>query len=140
LDEFPWMASKRSGILKALEYYWNRYWNHDPRLKIIICGSSASWILEKIINNKGGLYNRVTRTMRLEPFTLYETKECLASAGIRLTQQQVLSLYMVFGGIPHYLSLIKPGESAQQCIDSLFFQKNGALVDEFDRLFASLFH
>ncbi len=140
LDEFPWMATKRSKLLQALEYYWNHYWGHDPRIKLIICGSSASWVIEKIINNKGGLYNRVTRAMRLSPFTLYESKAFLESLGFKLNQKQVLDLYMVLGGIPHYLALMKPGSSAKQCIDELFFQKDGPLVNEFERLFDSLFH
>lgn len=139
-DEFPWMATKRSGILRALEYYWNRFWGNDSRIKIVICGSSASWVIDKIINNKGGLYNRVTRTMKLDPFTLKESREFLEYSGIHLNNRHVLDLYMIMGGIPHYLALVKKGLSAHQCIDDLFFQKNGALVDEFDRLFASLFN
>ncbi len=139
LDEFPWMSTKRSGLLQALEYYWNRYWNHDTRIKLIICGSSASWIIEKIINNKGGLYNRVTRNMRLFPFTLYETKSFLASLDIYLNEQQILNLYMVLGGVPHYLALCRRGLSASQCIDEICFHKDAALIDEFERLFASLF-
>jgi AAA+ ATPase superfamily predicted ATPase len=138
-DEFPWMSTRRSRLLQALEYYWNRYWNHDPRIKLIICGSSASWIIDKVINNKGGLYNRATQIMRLDPFTLYESKNFLVSQGIRLKHQQVLDLYMVLGGIPHYLALISPGLSAHQCINELCFQKNGSLTNEFHRLFASLF-
>lgn len=138
-DEFPWMATKRSGLLEALDHYWNRYWSHDQRLKLIICGSSASWIIEKIINNKGGLYNRVTRPMQLEPFTLYETKMFLTSIGIKLNNKHILDLYMVLGGIPHYLALVRKGLSAHKCISELCFQKDGVLVKEFDRLFASLF-
>jgi len=139
LDEFPWMATKKSGLLQALDYYWNRYWAHDSRLKLIICGSSASWIIEKIINNKGGLYNRVTQTLQLHPFTLGETKAFLNSMGIQLNQRHILDLYMVLGGIPHYLALIRRGLTAHQCIDELCFQKDGQLVKEFERLFASLF-
>lgn len=138
-DEFPWMATRRSGLLEALEYYWNRYWDHDPRIKLIICGSTASWVIEKIINNKGGLYNRVTRTMQLVPFTLYETKEFLASRKVRLNHRQILELYMVLGGIPHYLALVTPGLSAQQTIEMLCFQQTGELVSEFEKLFSSLF-
>jgi len=139
-DELPWMATPRSGLLQAIDYYWNRYWSHDSRLKLVVCGSSASWIIEKIINNKGGLYNRVTRTMSLDPFSLSETKAFLLSLGLKLNHKQVLEMYMVFGGIPHYLALMKKGKSAGQCIDETCFQKGGALVDEFERLFGSLFN
>lgn len=139
LDELPWMATPRSGLLEALDYYWNRYWGHNNKLKLVVCGSSASWIIEKIINNKGGLYNRVTRTMCLAPFTLNETASFLNSVGLKLEHKLILELYMVFGGIPHYLALIRKGISAQQAIDELCFEKNSPLVYEFERLFASLF-
>ena len=139
-DEFPWMATRRSGLVQALDYYWNRYWVHVNRIKLIICGSSASWIIEKIINDKGGLYNRVTRTMQLDSFTLSETQALLNYMKIKLSPRQILDLYMVLGGVPHYLALIRKGLSAYQCLDELCFQKDGPLVNEFDRLFASLFN
>ncbi len=140
LDEFPWMATRRSKLLQALEYYWNRYWSHDTRFKLVICGSSASWIIDKIINSKGGLYNRVTRRMSLSPFSLCETKAFLQSIDIRLSNRQILDLYLALGGVPHYLVLCKQGMSAIQNISDLCFRKNGALVDEFLKLFASLFY
>ena len=133
------MATPKSGLLTALDYYWNRYWSHNDNFKVIVCGSSASWIIEKIINNKGGLYNRVTRKIKLEPFSLKETSDFLIAKGIKLNQAQILELYMVFGGIPHYLNLFPKGKTAQQIIDELCFRKNGELVDEFDKLFSSLF-
>ncbi len=141
-DELPWMATKRSRLLQALEYYWNRYWNHDSRIKLVICGSSASWIIEKVINNTKGLYNRVTQKIRLPPFSLTETAEFLEYLGTPLNHRQILDLYMVIGGIPHYLANIgkmRKGFSAQQYINALCFRKNGALVEEFEPLFTSLF-
>ena len=140
LDEFPWMATRKSKLLQALEYHWNRYWAHDTRLKLVICGSSASWIIDKIINNKGGLYNRATRIMKLAPFSLYETKAFLTSFGMQFNYRQILDLYLALGGVPHYLALCKRNLSAHQNISDLCFRKNGALMDEFSRLFASLFY
>ncbi len=138
-DELPWMATPRSRLLTALELYWNRYWVFDAKINLIICGSSTSWIIEKIINNKGGLHNRVTRTIHLKPFSLRETKAFLAKNHIHLENRQILDLYTVFGGVPLYWSFIRKGRSANQCIDELCFQNNGALVNEFGRLFSSLF-
>jgi len=138
-DEFPWMATPRSRLLTALELYWNRYWVFDKRIKLIICGSATSWIIEKIINNKGGLHNRVTRTIHLKPFSLYETESFLKEHQVRLEKRQILDLYTVLGGVPLYWSYVRKGLSAHQCIDELCFQSNGPLVKEFDRLFQSLF-
>ncbi len=139
-DEIPWMATPKSRLLQSLDYYWNQYWSNDSRIKLIICGSSASWIIHKVINNRGGLHNRITRRMHLEPFTLLETKLFLQSVGVKLDHQQILMLYMVTGGIPHYLADLEAGLSAAQLVEKLAFTKNGILLDEFKNLFASLFH
>ena len=138
-DELPWMATHKSKLLSVLEYFWNQHWSNDPRIKLVICGSSASWIIKKIINNKGGLHNRITRKIQLLPFTLKETKTFLAAQGVQLNNKQVTQLYMLTGGIPYYLALAEKGLSAEQLIEHLAFKQNSILFKEFDNLFSSLF-
>lgn len=138
-DEFPWLATKNSGLLQSLDYYWNQYWSKAKRIKLIICGSSASWIINKIIRNKGGLHNRVTHEIHLEPFNLFETKNYLIHQGIKLNDSQILELYMTIGGIPYYLRRIKKGLSAKQNIELLAFTRSGFLLEEFNKLYDSLF-
>lgn len=139
LDELPWMCTPKSGLIQALEYYWNRYWKNNPRVKLVLCGSSASWMIKKIINNTGGLHNRPTLSILLKPFKLNEVQEFLETRHIHLNHQQVAELVMAVGGIPHYLSFVKQGMSAHQAIDALCFQPRGLLYNEFDKLFESLF-
>lgn len=138
-DEFPWMAVKKSQLITSLDYYWNRHWVDNPRLNIIVCGSAASWIIENILNNRGGLHNRVTKRIPLEPFSLSETRLFLHKRGLHLTNDQILHLAMCIGGIPYYLKGIQPGLSAVQNIQAMCFDKGGLLINEFDNLFASLF-
>jgi hypothetical protein len=96
-------------------------------------------MIQNILNNKGGLHNRVTTRLRITPFTLSETEAYLKSRGVTLDRYQVLQLYMVMGGIPQYLKEIRPSESAIQTIDRVFFTKHGLLKDEFNKLYTSLF-
>lgn len=138
-DELPWMATPNSRLLQTLDYYWNHHWSRDTRIKLIICGSSASWIIENVVNNTGGLHNRLTRRICLEPFNLKESKQFLNSVGIKLTNDHLLQLYMVTGGIPYYLSKIEKGLSSSQNIEKLAFHPKGFLVNEFNNLFASLY-
>lgn len=138
-DELPWMATPRSGLLEALDYFWNKHWVNFKNLKLIVCGSSASWILKKIIYNKGGLHNRVTRQIILRPFSLKETKLYLDKMGYPTDINSVLEIYMSIGGIPFYLNGIKKQLTANQNINNLCFRKGGLLFDEFDKLFKSLF-
>lgn len=138
-DELPWLASRKSDFMKALDHFWNTQWSYFPNLKLITCGSAASWMLSNLINAKGGLHNRITRSILLEPFTLAETKEFLVSKGISLSNKQVLSIYLAMGGIPFYLNHIERSKSVSQNINELCFKKDGLLYGEFPRLFRSLF-
>lgn len=138
-DELPWLATPKSMLLQELDYYWNQHWSNDARIKLIVCGSNASWIIHKIINNKGGLHNRITQKIALEPFTLSETNEFLINQKITLKKQQLLMVYMVTGGIPYYLSYIEKGLSAAQIIEKIAFTKKSFLFSEFENLFSSLF-
>lgn len=138
-DELPWMSTRRSRVLEMLDYYWNQHWSQDGRIKLIICGSSASWIINKVIRDRGGLHNRVTKEIHLEPFNLSQMKQFLHARKIKLNDRQILQLYMVTGGVPFYLTKIEPGLSASQIIESLAFSKTGFFLEEFDKLFSSLF-
>jgi len=139
LDELPWMATRKSGLLSAIEYFWNRHWVNDPRIKFIACGSAASWIIRKIIKNRGGLHNRVTRKINLLPFDLYNTFLFLKYIGYPASYQQACRVYMIMGGIPFYLKNLKKRHSIEQNIDHMFFQPQGMFFDEFDEVFSSLF-
>jgi predicted AAA+ superfamily ATPase len=113
-DELPWLCTRRSGFLKALEYFWNTKWSYRKKLILIVCGSAASWMLKNIIFSKGGLHNRITVNIPLLPFTLDETYLYLKYLGGQFNKQQILQLYMTMGGIPHYLKNIKKGLSVAQ--------------------------
>lgn len=138
-DELPWLSTPRSGFLQAFGHWWNISASRNPLIKVVICGSAASWIIRNIINDRGGLHNRVTRRIRLLPFSLAETEMFLKHHGVVLDRYQVLQLYMALGGVPQYLKQVQKGKSAAQTIDKLFFTRSGMLKEEFGDLYHSLF-
>jgi hypothetical protein len=140
IDEFPWLHTPRSGFREAFEYFWNMWASRQKNLVVVICGSAAAWMIKNIINHRGGLHNRVTRKMRLLPFSLGETEQFLRSRNINLDRYQLIQLYMVMGGVPQYLKMIDRGESVTIAIDRICFSKDGFLNDEFKNLFHSLFN
>jgi len=139
LDEFPWMATNRSRFLTAFTDFWNNFASGREDLMIIICGSSASWMINKVLRNKGGLHNRVTERITLRSFSLSETKQFLKAKNIVVSDYEILKLYMAVGGIPFYLDQFKKGESVVQGIDRICFHKDGLLRNEYDELMSSLF-
>lgn len=139
LDELPWMDTARSGFITGLEAFWNGWGCHRDNFMLVVCGSATSWMLDNLINNYGGLYGRLTCSIKLSPFTLKECELFFNSKNVRMLRYDIVQSYMVVGGIPYYLGYFEPGLSLPQNIDKLFFVKDAKLQEEYDRLFASVF-
>lgn len=139
IDELPWMDTPRSGFLPAFESFWNGWCSGRDNIMLIVCGSATSWILSNLSRNKGGLYGRLTSEIKLSPFTLRECAMYFRHAGIEMSQYDILQSYMVFGGIPYYISYFQKGLSFEQNVDNILFGSKPRLRDEFNRLFAAIF-
>ncbi|MDO4511972.1 MAG: ATP-binding protein [Bacteroidales bacterium] len=139
IDEMPWMDTKRSEFISALEHFWNCWASARKDVLLIICGSSTSWIINKVIKNHGGLHNRVTYQLHLKQFTLAECYTYASANKLGMTQRQVLECYMVLGGVPFYWSFLDRRLGLAQNIDRLFFSDDAPLKDEYHNLYSSLF-
>lgn len=140
LDELPWIDTQKSNFLSAFSYFWNMWASEKCILKLYVCGSATTWMLDKFVGDKGGLYGRVTRAIYLAPFSLGETEQFLKKIKkMNITRKQIAELYMIMGGIPYYLSMIDKDLPISKNIDNLFFANGALLKNEFDFLFRSLF-
>jgi len=139
LDELSYLDTKGSRFIPALEHFWNGWASARADVLLIVCGSATSWVINKVIKDKGGLHNRVTGRISLQPFSLRECEEYVASRGIVMTRYQIAEMYMVLGGIPFYWKHLEPDLSADQNVDDLFFARSNKLEGEFDELYSSLF-
>lgn len=138
IDELPWFATAKSGFLNGLSFFWNS-WASKQNIVVVICGSAASWMIQKVVEDKGGLHNRITKRIDLQPFNLYETELYFKSRNIHLDRYHIIQIYMALGGVPHYLKEVEGGKSAAQNIDQILFTKTAILRNEFDRLYPALF-
>ena len=138
-DEMPWLDTRYSRFLKAFELFWNEWASKQDNLKLIVCGSATTWMTNTLLGNKGGLHNRVTRSIYLRPFNLAETEEFLVSRGFSMERFQIAELYMAIGGTPFYLNMLNRSLSVAQNIDELFFSSSAPLRSEYGFLFKSLF-
>ena len=139
IDELPWMDTPRSNFIRALDHFWNGWATTRRDILLVVCGSATSWIIDNIVMNYGGLHNRLTRQIHLQPFNLRECEQYCQDRKLGFTRKQILEGFMAMGGIPYYWSFMQRGLSLAQNIDRLFFAENGELVHEYDALYASLF-
>ena len=140
IDEIPWLDTPRSGFLSALEYFWNSFASARKDVLLIICGSATSWIINKVLKNHGGLHNRVTYRIHLQPFTLYECEQYAKYLGMRASHYDLIEYYMILGGVAFYWSRLDKGLSVAQNIDNMIFSETGFLHNEFNELYDSLFN
>lgn len=140
MDELPWLDTQHSGFIQALEHFWNSWASARKDVLLVVCGSAASWMIHKLINNKGGLHNRITLRIRVEPFTLKECASFMKYKKVQLDHYQLIQLYMVLGGIPFYWDEVQKGMSTAQNINRLCLMPEGLLSNEFSNLFKSLFN
>lgn len=139
IDEMPWIDSPKSVFVNALESFWNSWAAMRDDIVLVACGSATSWMTDKLVENQGGLHNRITRKIYLRPFTLRECREYLKNKHFAWNEYQIVQCYMVLGGVPFYYSLLKPSMSFVQNIDYLFFKNGGVLKGEFNELYHALF-
>ncbi len=139
IDELPWMDTAKSGFIAALENFWNSWAVLRNDIKLIVCGSATSWMISNLIKSKGGLHNRLTHSLVLNPFTLQESEEYFRAFGFGYTRKQIAECYMAIGGIPYYMSMMDKSKSVSQNIDDLFFSSNAPLKEEFQDLYRALF-
>ncbi len=140
-DELPWMDTPRSNFISGLEHFWNSWASARKDILLIVCGSATSWIVNKLINNHGGLHNRLTNKILLQPFTLAECAEYSKVNKLGMSDYQLVENYMIMGGIPFYWSMLNRELSVAQNIDALFFNRGAeGLTHEYEQLYASLFN
>ena len=139
LDELPWLDTPRANFMPAFEHFCNDWVLARKDVKLVVCGSATSWILDKLVDGKGGMYGRVTLTIPVEPFTLKECREFFREGGYAMDEYDIVQAYMAFGGIPYYLDQFRRGMSVPQNFDALLYGRQAPLRDEFDRLFSSQF-
>jgi AAA+ ATPase superfamily predicted ATPase len=139
IDELSWIKKSSITFLNALEYFYNDFCSIRDDILLIVCSSATTWIINNVFSNKGGLYNRTTDRILLQPFSLKECEQFLLAKNINYTQYDIAELYMIFGGIPYYLDFIKKGLSVAQNIDEIFFVLGAPLFNEFEKIFSAMF-
>jgi hypothetical protein len=134
LDEFQWLANYRREMVSDLKLVWEQYLSKVPGVKLILCGSIASFMTTKVVRSSA-LYGRTDLEIHLKGFQLDEAQLLLSDSGL----DEVIEACLYFGGVPKYLELVRDHQSVRAAVDALAFRKNGYFLEEYDRIFTSHF-
>ena len=105
IDEFQDFDNINRAIFSEIQNLWDRY-KGKIKLNFIACGSIYSLMMKIFENNKEPLFGRLTSKIILKPFTIRVIKDILKDYNPNYTAEDLLFLYMITGGVSHYIALL----------------------------------
>lgn len=137
LDEITWMGMSDSTFLPKLKNAWDLYFSKHTSLIVALSGSLSAWIEDNILSSSAFL-GRIDLKLTLEELPIYD---CLKFWDCRrdVSTQEVFKVLSVTGGVPKYLEMVDPTQTAEKNIQQLCFSPSGFLYDEFENIFSDLF-
>lgn len=134
LDELQWMASYRKQLISELKFVWDNYFKQNPQLILVLCGSSPSFMVNRVIKSQA-LYNRSEFEIPLQELSIKETGSFLSSQ--KRSLREVMDAYLNVGGIPEYLSYLNQESSVFLGLCKNSFTRGGFFSSEYERIFTS---
>lgn len=125
IDEFPYWAESDESIISTFQKYIDTVWS-SKNIMFIICGSSLSFMEDKVLSEKSPLFGRRTMQMRIDVFNYLESAQFVPD----YSNEEKAICYGITGGVAKYLSLIDDRKSLEQNIIEQFFDTTGYLYDE----------
>ncbi len=133
LEELQWLANYKSELIVDLKYVWDNYWSKNANLIVVLCGSSPSFLINKVMKSKA-LYNRSQYEFPIDELNLSEAKDLLRDS---MHPSEVLDAYLVAGGIAQYLTALQVKSSVYLSLCESSFTKGGFFSGEAERIFVS---
>lgn len=125
IDELPYWAEKDESLLSVLQKYIDTRWL-EKNIMLILCGSTLSFMENKVLSEKSPLFGRRTSQIRLEPFNYLEAAMFVPD----YSYEDKAICYGITGGIAKYLAMMDSSLSLDDNIKRLFFHADGYLYDE----------
>lgn len=125
IDELPYWASEDSGMLSVLQKHIDNVWK-NKNIMLILCGSSLSFMEEKVLSEKSPLFGRRTAQINLKSFDYYDSAKFVENYSL----EDKAIVYGLTSGVPKYLESFDPNETLDDNIKRLFFDVNGYLFEE----------
>ncbi|MFH1654342.1 MAG: ATP-binding protein [Pseudomonadota bacterium] len=131
-EEIQWLANYESHFFSELKPFWDDRWRHNEKLKLVICGSSTSFIVGQLLSNKA-IYSRSQEEFHLREFNLMEIRDYLGNKGHKETMLAQLTV----GGIPEYLGRLKEKGTVLSNLCKNSFRPDAFFSLEKDKIFIS---
>ncbi|MCM1525448.1 MAG: ATP-binding protein [Ruminococcus sp.] len=125
VDEYPYVARSSKSLASTLQMLIDKY-KDTSRLMLILCGSSMSYMEDKVLAYKSPLYGRRTAQMKILPFDFWESCRLLK----KFSPADKALIYGIVGGTPQYLLQTDDSLSAEENIKKIYLDPSSFLYEE----------
>ena len=102
LDEFQNFKYINESVFSEIQNLWDAN-KEESRINLVLCGSVYSLMTKIFDDSEEPLYGRATNRIHLKPFKTDTLKEILAEGNPDYTSDDLLTLYMLTGGVAKYV-------------------------------------
>ncbi len=132
-EEYQWLSSYRTLLTSELKVAWDNWLRLNPQLVLVICGSSPSFMVNKVLKSKS-LHNRSQHEFHIKPLPFVDARKLLPQ---RASLKEAFDAYLLVGGIPEYLRRLNSESSCYLAFTREAFTPDGFFVNEFERMIVS---
>lgn len=104
IDEFQEFITVNPSVFSDLQNLWDSY-RSDTRMNLVLSGSVMSMMRRIFTDAHEPLFGRADNIINLRPFRIKVMKEILKDYNPEYTNEDLLALYSITGGIPKYIEL-----------------------------------
>ena len=139
IDEFQDLQAINSAFFSEMQNLWDANKN-DSKINFIVCGSVYSMMIKIFEDSKEPLFGRATAKINLMPFAPSVCKEILMDFNPTFTNEDLLCLYMLSGGVAKYIFLLMESgcTTKNQMIDFVTGITSPFLIDGKDVLVSEM--
>jgi len=147
VDEFQEFYNVAPHVYSEVQHHWDIN-KHESKINLIVCGSVFSLMNKIFKNSKEPLFGRATETFSINAFETTTLKKILADHNPSYTQEDLLAMYLITGGVAKYIQLLIDGGAYTFKMmlhfmikqDSLFVTEGqNMLIQEFGKEYSTYF-
>ncbi|MEM8526275.1 MAG: ATP-binding protein [Bacteroidota bacterium] len=130
IDEFQEFQKINSSVYSDLQNIWDEH-KDITKMNLILSGSVSSLMNKIFENSKEPLFGRANERLFVTPFSIETQKEILTEINPQFEQKDILSFYILAGGIPKYIEqFFDKNCGTKKLMLEEILQKNSIFIEE----------
>ena len=147
IDEFQEFHSINPAVYSDMQHIWDSQ-KETSKINLILCGSVYSMMKKIFEQSREPLFGRATQRIHVKALNIETLKEILKDYYPTYTAEDLLTFYMITGGVAKYVELLVEAKAftLEAILDEIFSDNSlfldegkNVLIDEFGKDYGNYF-